>query len=245
MTLYRTIENQIQKSVVEFCRLLAEKHSLSEEELLDTWKTVAGAPATNKNKKGEKKPRKSSAWQNFAKATRPLVKTEMPDLTFGEMSSEIGRRWRLLSDKEKAQYASKATTPKPLGLPVATEIRSPVETTPSIKNTPVAIASPVKSPSPLKTKPKKKQGKKKVEEIDEEASPYEKMSVKELKAVCKEKGLTIKGLTKKAELLEALRIADEANHSSDDDDDNGSVASDDTSSSYHPDLEEEEDDLLA
>jgi len=244
MTLYRTIENQIQKSVAEFCHLLAEKHSLSEEELLDTWKTVAGAPATNKktNKKGDKKPRKSSAWQNFAKATRPLVKAEMPDLSFGETSSEIGRRWRSLSENEKAQYASKAATPKP----VATEINSPATTTPSIKNTPVVVASPVKSPSPLKTKSKKKQAKK--VEADEEASPYEKMLVKELKALCKEKGLTIKGLTKKVELLEALRIADEANHSSDDDDDdddNGSVASDETSSSYHPDLEEEEDDLLA
>ena len=40
----------------------------------------------------------------FAKETRPTIKTELPDLTFGEVGKELGKRWRALTDAQKAEY---------------------------------------------------------------------------------------------------------------------------------------------
>jgi len=40
----------------------------------------------------------------FAKETRPKVKEENPDITFGEVGKELGKRWRALTDEEKAEY---------------------------------------------------------------------------------------------------------------------------------------------
>jgi hypothetical protein len=51
---------------------------------------------------GSKK--KLSSYMLFAKAERPKVKKEMPDLSFGEVGKELGKRWRALSDKQKAEY---------------------------------------------------------------------------------------------------------------------------------------------
>ena len=40
----------------------------------------------------------------FAKETRPKVKEEHPDFTFGEVGKELGKRWRALTDEQKAAY---------------------------------------------------------------------------------------------------------------------------------------------
>eukprot|EP00571_Detonula_confervacea_P014304 CAMPEP_0172301090 /NCGR_PEP_ID=MMETSP1058-20130122/3041_1 /TAXON_ID=83371 /ORGANISM="Detonula confervacea, Strain CCMP 353" /LENGTH=69 /DNA_ID=CAMNT_0013011087 /DNA_START=56 /DNA_END=265 /DNA_ORIENTATION=+ len=55
-----------------------------------------------KKAKGGKK--KLSNYMIFAKETRPTIKEELPDLTFGEVGKELGKRWRALTDDEKAAY---------------------------------------------------------------------------------------------------------------------------------------------
>ena len=40
----------------------------------------------------------------FAKETRPKVIAEMPDLTFGEVGKEMGKRWRALTQAQKDAY---------------------------------------------------------------------------------------------------------------------------------------------
>lgn len=40
----------------------------------------------------------------FAKETRPKVIEDNPDFTFGEVGKELGKRWRALTDDQKAEY---------------------------------------------------------------------------------------------------------------------------------------------
>ena len=54
------------------------------------------------NTQGGKK--KLSSYMLFAKETRPKVKEEHPDFTFGETGKELGKRWRALTDEQKAEY---------------------------------------------------------------------------------------------------------------------------------------------
>ena len=48
--------------------------------------------------------KKLSSYMLFAKETRPTIKEELPDLTFGEVGKELGKRWRALTDEQKAEY---------------------------------------------------------------------------------------------------------------------------------------------
>ena len=43
----------------------------------------------------------------FAKATRPEIVQENPDMAFGEVGKELGARWRALSEAEKAEWKAK------------------------------------------------------------------------------------------------------------------------------------------
>lgn len=40
----------------------------------------------------------------FAKETRPKVKEDNPELTFGGIGKKMGEMWRALSEKEKQAY---------------------------------------------------------------------------------------------------------------------------------------------
>ena len=57
---------------------------------------------TKKPTSKAKKPLKG--FMLFAKETRPKVKAEDPDLTFGGIGKRLGELWRGLSDAEKAKY---------------------------------------------------------------------------------------------------------------------------------------------
>ena len=48
--------------------------------------------------------KKTNAYTNFVKKERPSVKDELPDLGPKEIMSELGKRWKALSDEEKAKY---------------------------------------------------------------------------------------------------------------------------------------------
>jgi len=51
---------------------------------------------------------KQSAFLFFAGEMRSKVKTELPKLAFGEVAAEVGRRWKALTDEEKAPYVKMA-----------------------------------------------------------------------------------------------------------------------------------------
>lgn len=49
----------------------------------------------------EDKPKKTTAWSLFQKVARVEVKEEQPELSGKEVSAEVSRRWKALSDEEK------------------------------------------------------------------------------------------------------------------------------------------------
>ena len=68
---------------------------------------------TNKPKKDPNAPKKGmSAFMYFSRDNRDKVKSDNPDITFGELGKELGQRWRALSDKEKAKYQKMAEKDK-------------------------------------------------------------------------------------------------------------------------------------
>jgi len=60
-------------------------------------------------KKNPEKPKKPlSAYIVFVAATRPQIRKEKPELTFGQVASELGVRWKALSADAKKSYEEKA-----------------------------------------------------------------------------------------------------------------------------------------
>ena len=55
-----------------------------------------------KKSTGTKK--KVSGYMLFCKETRPIIMKENPDLAFGAVGKELGKRWKALSDEEKEAY---------------------------------------------------------------------------------------------------------------------------------------------
>ena len=48
--------------------------------------------------------KKISAYMAFCKVTRPIIVAEDPELGFGAIGKEMGKRWKALSDSEKEGY---------------------------------------------------------------------------------------------------------------------------------------------
>ena len=138
---------------------------------------------------GVKKTKKRSAYVSFSVQIRPVVIQENPDLKFGDISREISARWKALSAEEKAKYASTDVPDAPEAGP-----KAPFKT----KKGPVAAKSKKALP-------------------DDSPQNYSKMKIKELRDLCKEKGLKTSG--NKMELIERLVGPVEDNVEDHDDDD--------------------------
>ena len=196
MSLYNKMQKMVDNTVEEFCRRLAEKHSdLVVEDMMALWKETAKSP-----KKSNGKPKKKTAYMNFSQIMRAEIKKENPDIKFGELSGELAKRWNALTPEEKATYAVVVDS-SPLSSPTAVA---------------EALSSPVKKPT---TPIVKKKGKGKVLDMTSspkasspKASPImttkKKTSLADLKKLCKEKGLSIKGLKKREEFEELLESID-------------------------------------
>jgi hypothetical protein len=205
MSLAAKLQKLMDSTVAEFCRRLAEQHEgLDVEALMQTWKDTAKKP------KALKKPRKVTGYMIFSQKVRADIKAENPEMTFGEISQETSRRWKALSDEDKAKYAPST--------PLATEVEDDNTSSPSSspactnddkttkKKKGVKKAKKVASPkvgSPKVGSPKVASPK---VESPKVGSP-KKATVAELKKQCKDKGLNVKGLKKREEfeaLLETL-----------------------------------------
>jgi len=126
MSLFRHIQKQVDGTVHIFCERLVEmyKHAVDDdamgvEEMMRLWKEVS----TRKRKISLKTKRKKSAYVVFSQHLRRVLKEEHPAMSFGDMSKEIGRRWKELSPSEKEAFKiDQGLTPA-----VATPITSAVE----------------------------------------------------------------------------------------------------------------------
>jgi hypothetical protein len=252
MALYNKMQKLVDATVEEFCRRVAEKYDhLDVEEMMVLWKETAKAP-----KRKSDKPKKKTAYMNFSQTVRAEMKAANPEVTFGEISKEVSRRWKELSAEQKLSWTpsvdhtessesgEEETLPHPTASPIVLEAKasleeeatptkktksktkalSPAKTT--TKNKSKALSEtkttpkkpwspPASSPSPVKAMTPVKKTK---------ASSPAKMKLVELKKLCKEKGLSIKGLKTREELEELLESIDES-----DKEDNGSESEDDYS----------------
>lgn len=57
-----------------------------------------------KDKKDNNTKKNTSTYINFSKVIRPVIKSENPDMKFGDISKEVGVRWHKLTDEEKQSY---------------------------------------------------------------------------------------------------------------------------------------------
>jgi hypothetical protein len=143
---------------------------------------------------GAKKTKKRSAYVSFSVQIRPVVIQENPDLKFGDISREISARWKALSAEEKAKYASTDDHDAPDAAP---------------KAPPKTKKGPIAAPNTKKAIP------------DDSPQNYSKMKIKELRDLCKEKGLKTSG--NKMELIERLVGPVEDNVEDHDDDEESGV----------------------
>ena len=212
MALYRKMQKTVDAAVEEFCRRLAEQHSdLQVEEMMTLWKETAKAP-----KKSSDKPKKRTAYMNFSQVMRAELKEKNPNITFGEISTQISSLWKNMSVEEKAKYNTTITTPpappaaSPLTTPEApsegaSEVMIPAAPKKAAPKKAAKIVASPSSPVLVKAKKTKKEGPKK-------------LSLAELKKLCKEKGLGIKGLKKREEFEELLESIEDTNSSSGEED---------------------------
>jgi len=67
----------------------------------------------SRKKKDPSKPKRSmSAYMNFAKAMRPVIKQEQPEMAFAELTRAVATKWRETTDSERAPYMAMAEQDK-------------------------------------------------------------------------------------------------------------------------------------
>ncbi|KAI8324588.1 nonhistone chromosomal protein 6A [Martensiomyces pterosporus] len=70
------------------------------------------ARRTRRKKDANAPKRALSAYMFFSQANRERVKTENPDVSFGQIGKILGGEWKVLSDSDKAPYLKKAEADK-------------------------------------------------------------------------------------------------------------------------------------
>jgi len=104
MNLLKTINKSIEKSIIEFTKEIADKFELSQDELLEMWSVVSSMKVKTTTTK------KLSPWLQFCKIERLRLKTEHPELTFGQISKKIGENWSAMSGSQRQEYLEKHNT---------------------------------------------------------------------------------------------------------------------------------------
>ncbi|CCC71794.1 hypothetical protein NCAS_0I01260 [Naumovozyma castellii] len=68
---------------------------------------------TVRRKKDPNAPKRAlSSYMFFANATRDIVRSENPDVTFGQVGKLLGERWKALTPEEKEPFELKAKQDK-------------------------------------------------------------------------------------------------------------------------------------
>jgi hypothetical protein len=148
--LMKKITKDVDSAVQEFCKTMADKYGICAEEAFTQWKASqqkATAPAG---------PKKRSPFVTFSMSIRAAILEENPGFSFGDVSRETGRRWKLLSDEEKKAFAP---TPVPVVVAAAAEEQENENNTeaPATPPPPTTTTTTEAPPAPKKKKraPKK------------------------------------------------------------------------------------------
>lgn len=112
-----TLKSALDVAIAEFANNIAKKHpEITTEDLMSIWNEMGDSPIKGlkkpvmpkKKKEKKKSKRKKTGFIVFSKEQRPKVKESNPDMKFTDISKELGKMWKNLTDEEKAVYNEKA-----------------------------------------------------------------------------------------------------------------------------------------
>ena len=92
-SLTKTIEAHINKKIESYIAQVSSKFNLDPNDLTALWNDLNGIKA-----------KKVSNFQNYCRIQRPKIKSDKPDISFGDMNKELGRLWKGLSSDEQNSY---------------------------------------------------------------------------------------------------------------------------------------------
>lgn len=103
-------ENYLQYRKELYLGLKAEHSDLSPKEIRgmikEKWKSLSDCEKSKYMILEEKKPRKKTAYQNFFKQYYSKIKSENSEWKLPQISREVSKQWKLLSDQEKLVYTT-------------------------------------------------------------------------------------------------------------------------------------------
>jgi hypothetical protein len=110
------IQNTIAQYFSSFIENVSTKYNVSQDELNDLWKETQKEKLKIKPRRRANANKTPSAYINFCKHHRTIIKTENPTLTFGEVAKALGALWKSQDADEKKKYTdpayiSSSTTP--------------------------------------------------------------------------------------------------------------------------------------
>lgn len=99
------IQNTISQYVHAFIENISTKFNVSVDELEVVWKETQKEKIKIKPRRRTPNAKKTpSAYINFCNHSRKLIKSENPDLTFGQTAKALGALWKSLDVEEKQKY---------------------------------------------------------------------------------------------------------------------------------------------
>jgi hypothetical protein len=156
--LMKKITKDVDSAVQEFCKTMADKYGICAEEAFTQWK------ASQQKATAAAGPKKRSPFVTFSMSIRAAILEENPGFSFGDVSRESGRRWKLLSDEEKKAFA-----PVPVVVAAAVEEQENENNT-EASATPPPPTTTTTTEAPPAPKKKKRAPKKIKTTVAEEAS---------------------------------------------------------------------------
>jgi hypothetical protein len=94
----------------DFCKEIADKYDLNIEELNEIWSNMKQFKGVA-NKTSGQKTRKKSAYVVFSKIERQHILETQPDAKFGEISKMVSQKWKTMSQEEKDKYKENDDAP--------------------------------------------------------------------------------------------------------------------------------------
>ncbi len=110
-SLFKSIHDVIIEHIELYATLISKEHGIDKTNLMKLWKQVELNPPTvcmtDKVLVPPPSPKKNvSVYVQFCNKHRTLLKEKNPNMSFGDISKELGKMWRSLSQQEKDNYQS-------------------------------------------------------------------------------------------------------------------------------------------
>lgn len=116
-SLFKSIHSVILEHIDMYATLISKEHGIDKDNLLKLWKQIElNPPSTSFNDTTAVEPpppkKVVSVYVQFCNKHRAILKNKNPDMSFGDISKELGKMWRSLSKQEKDNYQVVVNVPK-------------------------------------------------------------------------------------------------------------------------------------